>query len=183
MNKSKLAVLIAGAALAALSVGCEANTNNDNGSNPPNVNSPRSTSSPSPSPSASVTAEPSTSAVTREEFEKNRERYQREAKESGSQVGQGTEDLWLWTKTRADLLAASNLTSTGIKIDVDKGVITLRGNVPDAAQKARAEQVAKAVENNKGVRNQLVVSAGGANSGSTGRSANQNANANVNKRD
>jgi hypothetical protein len=84
-------------------------------------------------------------------------------------------DGWLWVKTRFDLAAADDLRDSTINVDVDQAVVTLTGTVASAAQKTRAEQVAKAVEDVKSVRNQLKVAPSGAN-------ANGNANRNVNKK-
>ena len=73
----------------------------------------------------------------------DKERYQREAKESGRTVGTGVNDGWLWVKTRFDLAAADDLRDSTINVDVDKDVVTLTGTVASAAQKTRAEAVAK----------------------------------------
>ena len=102
-------------------------------------------------------------APTRAEYEANKERYNREAKESGRKVGTGANDTWLWVKTRFDLAAADDLRDSTINVDVDNNVVTLTGTVASAAQKTRAEAVAKAVEGVKSVRNQLRVQAANAN--------------------
>lgn len=112
-------------------------------------------------------------APTREDYERNKERYNREAKESGRTVGTGINDGWLWAKTRFDLAAADDLRDSTINVDVDKEVVTLTGTVASAAQKTKAEQVAKAVEGVKSVKNMLKVQASTA--------ANANANRNRNK--
>ena len=113
-------------------------------------------------------------APTREEAERERERYSREAKESGRTVGTGANDLWLWVKTRFDLAAADDLRDSTINVDVSNDVVTLTGTVATAAQKSRAETVAKAVEGVKSVRNQLKVQAGNANANANARPANTN---------
>ena len=110
----------------------------------------------------------------RAEYEANQERYNREAKESGRKVGTGANDTWLWIKTRFDLAAADDLRDSTINVDVDNDVVTLSGTVASAAQKTRAEAVAKSVEGVKSVRNQLKVQA------NTNANANANANANRN---
>ena len=112
-------------------------------------------------------------APTREEAEREKERYSREAKESGRTVGTGANDLWLWVKTRFDLAAADDLRDSTINVDVDKDVVTLTGTVANAAQKTRAEAVAKAVEGVKGVRNQLKVGTGNANANAKPANANK----------
>ena len=129
---------------------------------------------------ATVAASPSPTAVantntrrapTREEYDRDKERYQREAKESGRTVGTGLNDGWLWVKTRFELAGADDLRDSTINVDVDNAVVTLTGTVASAAQKTRAEQVAKGVEDVKSVRNQLRVA-----------SDNSNANGNANTR-
>ena len=102
-------------------------------------------------------------APTRAEYEANKERYNREAKESGRTVGTGLNDGWLWVKTRFDLAAADDLRDSTINVDVDKAVVTLTGTVASAAQKTRAETVAKSVEGVTGVKNMLKVQAANAN--------------------
>jgi osmotically-inducible protein OsmY len=77
-------------------------------------------------------------------------------------------------KTRFDLAAADDLRDSTINVDVDKDVVTLTGTVASAAQKTKAETVAKAVEGVKGVRNQLKVQSGNANANANARPANAN---------
>jgi osmotically-inducible protein OsmY len=102
-------------------------------------------------------------ALTREEYEKNKERYAKEAKGSGRTVGTGIDDGWLWVKTRFDLAAVDDLRDSTINVDVSNAVVTLTGTVANAEQKAKAETVAKAVEGVKGVKNMLTVAANSAN--------------------
>lgn len=111
--------------------------------------------------------------ISREEYERDRARYEREAREAGRRIGSGANDLWLWTKTRAALLAADDLRDSTINVDVDNDVVTLSGTVANAAQKSRAEQVARGIEGVRNVRNQLSISAAGDN---TNGNANRNAN-------
>jgi osmotically-inducible protein OsmY len=94
-----------------------------------------------------------------------------EASRLGSKVGQGANDAWIWTKTRTALATADNLEDGNISIDVENGVITLRGSVPDQNQKARAEQVARGIEGVTSVNNNLQV---GAASGTGNANANSN---------
>jgi hyperosmotically inducible protein len=110
-----------------------------------------------------------TTAVTREDYEKNKGKYESDAKAAGSKIGTGLEDGWLWTKTRYDLLAADDLRDSTINVDVENGVATLRGTVASPAQKAKAVATAKSVSGIKSVKDELKVSASG----------NTNVNANV----
>jgi hypothetical protein len=96
-------------------------------------------------------------APTREEYERDKDRYNREAKQSGRKVGTGLNDGWLWVKTRFDLAAVDDLRDSTINVDVDNEVVTLTGTVASAAQKAKAEQTAKAVEGVKGIKDMLKV--------------------------
>lgn len=97
--------------------------------------------------------------VTREEYERDKARYTREAKESGRTIGSGVNDGWLWVKTRFELAAADDLRDSTINVDVDNDVVTLTGTVATAAQKAQAEKIAKGVEGVKSVKNMLKVTA------------------------
>jgi hyperosmotically inducible periplasmic protein len=108
---------------------------------------------------------------TREDYEKNKQSYAEQAKALGRKIGTGLDDGWLWTKTRFDLAAADDLRDSTINVDVENGVVTLTGTVETAAQKAKAESIAKSVEGVKQVKNMLKVApAGNANK------ANQKAN-------
>jgi hyperosmotically inducible protein len=97
--------------------------------------------------------------LTREDYEKKKADYAREAKGSGRTIGTGLNDGWLWTKTRFDLAAADDLRDSTINVDVSNAVVTLSGTVASAEQKAKAETVAKAVEGVTGVKNMLKVAA------------------------
>jgi hyperosmotically inducible periplasmic protein len=93
--------------------------------------------------------------ITREEYEKNKAEYEKE--KGSSTIGQGANDMWLWVKTRASLLSTSDLRESTINVDVVNDVVTLKGTVETAAQKTKAEQVAKGIEGVKSVTNQLKV--------------------------
>src|SRR5690242_3161614 len=155
---------IALAALLLLIAGCDntANTNNRTANVNANTNANANTNTVATSTPV-TTANDNRRAPTREEYERNKEKYNREAKESGRSVGTGVNDGWLWVKTRFDLAAADDLRDSTINVDVDKGVVTLTGTVASAAQRARAETVAKSVEGVTGVKNMLKVQAGNAN--------------------
>lgn len=106
--------------------------------------------------------------VSREDYDKNRAEYEKD--KGSSNIGQGVNDSWLWFKTRAALATADDLRDSTINVDVVNDKITLRGTVASAAQKASAERVAKTIEGQKGVTNQLTVASDG--SSSTGANTN-----------
>jgi hyperosmotically inducible protein len=109
-------------------------------------------------------------ALTREEYEKNKESYAKEAKGSGRTIGTGINDGWLWTKTRFDLATADDLRDSTINVDVSNAVVTLSGSVATAGQKTKAEAVAKAVEGVQSVKNKLTVAASTTNSNANQKS-------------
>ncbi len=98
--------------------------------------------------------------MTREEYDRDKDRYSTEAKTAGSTVGSGLNDGWIWTKTKSALAASNDLRDSTINVDVDNAVITLRGTVATAAQKTQAETVAKGIDGQKGIKNQITVQAG-----------------------
>ena len=148
-------------ALVVLVTGCDNAANNNRTVNA-NANA-NATATATPISTPVTSANNNRRAPTREEYERDKERYSREAKESGRTVGTGLNDGWLWVKARFDLAAADDLRDSTINVDVDKGVVTLTGTVASAAQKTRAEAVAKSVEGVTSVRNQLKVQAANAN--------------------
>jgi len=158
--RRRITGFIAVAALAVLLPACD-NTANQNATVNRNANV-NAAATVTPTPVANTNAN-SNRAPTRAEYEANKERYNREAKESGRKVGTGANDTWLWIKTRFDLAAADDLRDSTINVDVDNNIVTLSGTVASAAQKTRAEAVAKAVEGVKSVRNQLKIQSGNAN--------------------
>lgn len=179
MNKTKIAAFVAGTALAAFSAGCSetANTN----VNRANSNTAIVVNNNANTAVVNTNANTSSSAYNRnynrrEDYDKDAATYKAEAKNAGSTIGQGLEDGWIHFKTRAALAAVDDLRDSTINVDVDNAVITLRGDVANAAQKAAAEKAAKGIEGQKGVKNNLAIKAAGA---ANTNAAHSNANANT----
>ncbi len=101
--------------------------------------------------------------LTREEYDKNRDRYLKEVKEGSRVIGTGANDAWLWMKTRAALLSANDLRESTINVDVENGVVTLKGTVPNRKQKEIAVKAAKGIEGVKDVKDMLKVMSGNFN--------------------
>jgi hyperosmotically inducible periplasmic protein len=165
-------LIIAAAVATALSA-CEGPANRNANNSNANLNANHAAS---PTPTAVANANTNTRrAPTREEYERDKERNDREARErareSGRTIGTGLNDSWLWMKTRFDLAAADDLRDSTINVDVDNSVVTLTGTVANISQRTRAEQIVKSVEGVKSVKNQLRAAP-----------ANANANANTNTR-
>jgi hyperosmotically inducible protein len=149
MRNKTVAMMIGTLALAGAACGDTANYNTNANANLA-ANANVAVASPTPSPRR---------GMTRADYERDRDRYTREAKEAGRTIGSGVNDGWLWVKTRFELAAADDLRDSTINVDVDNDVVTLTGTVATAAQKAQAEKIAKAVEGVKSVKNNLKVTA------------------------
>ncbi len=161
MTKFRFVAIIGIAALAFSLGGCNPTTNdNANANMAANANTRANTNMANENHNTNANANSnSRKALTREEYERDKERYQREAKQGGRTIGTGLNDGWLWVKTRFDLAAADDLRDSTINVDVSDGVVTLTGTVANAAQKTKAETIAKSVEGVKSVKNLLKVSA------------------------
>jgi osmotically-inducible protein OsmY len=118
--------------------------------------------------------------VNRADYDKNRTDYEKD-KRSGETIGSGVNDSWLWTKTRLALMTTSDLRESTIDVDVVNDVVTLKGTVATAAEKTKAEQVAKGIEGVKSVTNQLKVAPKDSMT-NTGGPSNTKSNANANRR-
>ncbi|HEY9403411.1 MAG TPA: BON domain-containing protein [Pyrinomonadaceae bacterium] len=177
----KLATLIT---LAALAAGCSStgntnsvangnNTNavvNNNANNANNANAANANT-------ANANRRTYNANISEADYEREKARYSGEAKEAGDTIGSGLKDGWLWTKTKGSLAAVDDLRDSTINVDVENGVITLRGTVANAAQKAAAMKAANGIEGKTSVKDMLKVAAdgaGAANSNNTKAGSNAN---------
>ncbi|MCA1634754.1 MAG: BON domain-containing protein [Acidobacteria bacterium] len=76
------------------------------------------------------------------------------------QIGSGGNDFYIFTQARGALNSDPELKSANITVEVKQGIVTLSGGLASAAQKAKAEQLVRAVGGVKDVKNQLRVSGG-----------------------
>jgi hypothetical protein len=160
MKRSVLSLLIVGIAIVAILIaGCQTAGNTNHNAN---ANANANANTPVPR-NENVNTGARDRGISREDFERQKERFQREARDLGRKIGSGADDLWIWTKVRTALATAEDLSDSTINVDVDNNVATLSGTVPSQAQKARAEEVARDVEGLKSVKNNLQVSPQGAN--------------------
>jgi hypothetical protein len=164
----RFSLLIASLALAVLMFGCGGDTND----NKTNTNTSNITVNHNNNTNANSNANGNANRgaynanISQEEYNKDKETFGQKAKDLGDKIGAGVSDGWLWAKTRGMLVAAGGVTSTDIHVDVNNGVITLRGTVPTADEIKKADAAVKGVSGSKGVQNQLKVAAGGnANAG------------------
>jgi osmotically-inducible protein OsmY len=65
------------------------------------------------------------------------------ARDSGDNVSDSLDDTWIHTKIVAKLIGDTDVSERKINVDVDKKIVTLRGVVSSAAEKAEAARIAK----------------------------------------
>lgn len=151
----KLIAILAIGMVSALFAGCSPSTTVNTNARNTNMNNSAVVVNATATPVASNTNRWSNTNISREEYDKNRAEYEKE--KGTSTIGQGANDSWLWFKTRAALLTTSDLRESTINVDVVNDVVTLKGTVETAAQKTKAEQVAKDIDGVKSVKNELKV--------------------------
>ena len=167
----KLSTLLTVAALALLSFGCgdtsnTANTTTTN-SNTAVVTNTTNTTSTVNTNAGNANRCTYNANISQADYEKDKETFGQKAKDLGDKVGTSLTDGWLWVKVRGALMGVDDLEESGINVDVNNGVITLRGTVPNADQVKKADAAVKGVGGNKGVQNQLKVGASGGTAGNT----------------
>lgn len=156
----RLVALVAALALAALTFGCGGETT-DTKTNTNSSTTAANNANANANSNANANKGGYNANITQTEFEKAKETFVQKAKELGDKFGTSVTDGWLWAKTRGALLAADDLEESAINVDVDNGVIILRGTVPNQDQVKKADATAKGISGSKGVQNQLKVSASG----------------------
>ena len=174
----KLATLIA---LAALAAGCSstdnANTASRNGNAAIVVPNNANTVNAANAANANTSGRRDYNAnISEADYDRDKDRYGREAKEAGDTIGSGLKDGYLWVKTKGSLAGVDDLRDSTINVDVNDGVITLRGTVASAAQKAAAVKAANGIDGKKSVKDELKVAADGAANANSNTKAGANAN-------
>ena len=165
----------AGVALLALAAACGGEPTNNSTVNRANTNTAVVTNS---NVNANAATNVNTNAAARsdnwnwnanrEDYDKTANNWRASASNLGDKISTEASDGWIHFKVRGALAGVNDLKDSRINVDVEKGVVTLRGNVANAAQKAAAAKAAK-VDGVKSVTNSLVIAPGGGD-------ANKNAN-------
>ena len=138
MREKILAMMIGTLALALTGCGETSNYNlnaNANRTANANVMVANTNTKPTPSPRR---------GVTREEYERDKDRYSREAKDAGRTVGTGLNDGWLWVKTRFELAAADDLRDSTINVDVDKRKEHAKSDRPGKYEQVTSSEASRA---------------------------------------
>jgi hyperosmotically inducible periplasmic protein len=100
--------------------------------------------------------------LTRAEYTEDRARQEKEkARGTGDKLGDSLDDAWIHTKLVAKFIGDANTPARKINVDVVNNVVTLRGTVDTAEEKAEAERIARDTEGVKRVVNQLKVGTAG----------------------
>ncbi|SDJ69036.1 BON domain-containing protein [Variovorax sp. OV700] len=79
------------------------------------------------------------------------------AKSAGTAMSKTVDDAAITSSVSAGLAKDPDLSATKIDVDTKGGVVSLKGPAPNAAAKARAEEIAKGVQGVTSVNNQLEV--------------------------
>jgi osmotically-inducible protein OsmY len=79
---------------------------------------------------------------------------------SGEKIGSGIDDAWIHTKIRTKLAGNGEFPFGGINVDVQDKVVTLRGSVDTAKEKAEAERIARETNGVSKVQNNIAVKKG-----------------------
>lgn len=153
--KQKIIAIVAAWTFSVVFAGCNTTSNMNTNTRNTNMNNTAVVVNTTPMPSSNTNRWSNTN-ISREEYDKNRAEYEKD--KGSSTIGQGVNDSWLWFKARAALLTTSDLRESTINVDVVNDVVTLKGSVGTAAQKTKAEQVAKGIDGVKSVKNELTVS-------------------------
>lgn len=85
-----------------------------------------------------------------------------ERKDTGpsESLGMKIDDAGITAKVKTGLAADKDLSAGKIEVDTREGVVTLKGDVANAAAKSRATEIARNVKNVKSVINDLTVKSG-----------------------
>jgi hyperosmotically inducible protein len=77
----------------------------------------------------------------------------------GAPLAATNSDAWLVTKVKTTLLFHSSVSASATEVDAKDGIVTLRGDAANQAQKDLTTEYAKDVDGVKDVKNEMVVSA------------------------
>jgi hyperosmotically inducible protein len=100
--------------------------------------------------------------MTREEYTEEHAGEEREkARGAGEKLGTSLDDAWIHTKLVAKFIGDADTPGRKINVDVVNNVVTLRGTVETAEQRAEAERIARDTEGVRRVVNQLKVGTAG----------------------
>jgi hyperosmotically inducible protein len=98
--------------------------------------------------------------IARTDYNEGTAKVDREkAIQLGDSVGDSLDDSWIHSTIIRKLLRDPETPVANIHVDVQKGVVTLRGKVGSTDQKAEAQRVAQNIDGVKRVNNRIKVKA------------------------
>src|SRR5919107_433732 len=117
---SVLALALALLAFAsACSAGDNANNSNANATNANRANANAANANAANANTANANTRRTYNAnISEADYEREKDRYSREAKEGGETVGSGLKDGWLWVKTKGALAGVDDLRDSTINVDL-----------------------------------------------------------------
>lgn len=77
-------------------------------------------------------------------------------------LGEHVSDATITTKAKAELIAAKDVKASRVHVKTRRGVVSLTGTVPSAADKTRAQEIVEGVAGVRSVNNHLKVIENGA---------------------
>ncbi len=77
--------------------------------------------------------------------------------DSTTTAGQYVDDAGITSKIKGDYVADDRVSASAVSVETMNGTVLLSGFVKSAAEKARAEEIARSVKGVKSVKNAIVV--------------------------
>jgi osmotically-inducible protein OsmY len=85
------------------------------------------------------------------------DRAQKKAGDAADRAGDELSDAAITTAVKSKFLADPNVSGLKIDVDTENGVVSLKGTVPNAAEKRRAMELARETRGVKSVKDQLTI--------------------------
>jgi hypothetical protein len=171
----RMTVLVMTLAMLALASACaagdNANNSNANAANANRANANAANTNTANANTANSNRRDWDVNISEADYERRKDEFGQWAKDAGDTIGTGLKDGWLHVKTRGALAAVDDLEDSNINVDVNDGVITLRGSLPNRQHVDAAVKAANGIEGKKSVKNELKVAAAGGNSNNANHNA------------
>jgi hyperosmotically inducible periplasmic protein len=81
---------------------------------------------------------------------------------SSESLGEHIDDSTITAKAKAELIGAKDVKASHVHVKTRRGVVSLTGTVPGAADKQRAQEIVEGISGVRSVRNRLKVTQAGA---------------------
>ena len=81
---------------------------------------------------------------------------------SSESLGEHIDDSTITAKAKAELIGTKDVKASHVHVKTRRGVVSLTGTVPSAADKQRAQEIVEGISGVRSVRNRLKVTQAGA---------------------